>query len=268
MKLKLTICIFTLLAVASTGLAQKEKTIVISDSLNAHADKLIVKMFGVGVGVSKFKFGDYSIVKTKAGWGTSTEKSKIFNRKTETSSKQKAYFELVGPTADVAHVNTVHEIDSKALREWTWLSYSTQNSKFSIDEESELLFEENTYSAFIAINNDTSDVWSLVMITFSGSQVDPSSKPVALLSNGLRKIYLVPVTSNDRGDDKRLLPAFGYELRENGQALAALQFYGGGAWGGNKSIFWLPQDDEPKMKLLLAAALSAVLQHKMGHTGF
>ena len=32
--------------------------------------------------------------------------------------------------------------------------------------------------------------------------------------------------------------------------------------GVNQNIFWLPRDVDPKMKLVLAATLTAVLKHK------
>ncbi len=262
--------LFTLLAVMTLTLTTtaQERTIEISNSLKDRADILPVKMGVISMGVYKFKFGNYSVSESKMGWNVATQKGKMFNRKTESSSKQKFFFELNGPTDDVAHVNVVNTIETEALREWVLFSYTTDNFQFRIDEEAELLLEANSFSAVMTINSDTTDIWSLIMTTFKGSKVDEQYKSIALLTNGLRKIQLVPITSNEDGNDKRKIPGYGYELREDGQGLAALQFYGGGAWGANKNIIWLSRDVEPKMKLLLAATLTAVLQNKVGQMTF
>ena len=89
-----------------------------------------------------------------------------------------------------------------------------------------------------------------------------------MLTNGARKIFLVPVTSNKNGDDKRKIPAYGYELIENELALGAVQFYGGGIAGLNKNIIWIHRGLETKMKLMLAAAMTAVLQKMADNMSF
>jgi hypothetical protein len=59
----------------------------------------------------------------------------------------------------------------------------------------------------------------------------------------------------------------GYEFIENGQSLCALQYYGGGAFGMNKNIIWIRRNLEARMKLILAAAMTAVLQIKVTAPG-
>ena len=68
------------------------------------------------------------------------------------------------------------------------------------------------------------------------------------------------VTSNRYGNDPRSLPATGYEFVEGDQAIGALQYYGGGLWGMNKFMVWLYQDLDTDTKLLLAAAMTAVME--------
>jgi len=62
------------------------------------------------------------------------------------------------------------------------------------------------------------------------------------------------------GSDTRLFPALGYEFIENGQTLSALQYFGGGALGYNKNIVWIHNSLDEKVKLILAAASTAILQ--------
>ncbi len=71
------------------------------------------------------------------------------------------------------------------------------------------------------------------------------------------------VTSNRHGDDPRSLPATGYEFMEGDQAIGALQYFGGGLWGTNKNIVWIHQELDADMKLLLAAAMTAVLEAQL-----
>ncbi len=85
----------------------------------------------------------------------------------------------------------------------------------------------------------------------------------AFLTNGERKIFVIPVTSNKNGGDSRSFPAQGYEFVENGQSLGAVQYYGGGALGMNKNIVWIGNSLNEKMKLVLAAAAAALLQIKV-----
>ena len=84
----------------------------------------------------------------------------------------------------------------------------------------------------------------------------------SFLTNGERKIFLSPASSNKNGGDKRSLPALGYESIEKGQSLSAVQYYGGGLLGLNKNIVWLSKSSDEKMKLILAAASTAILQIK------
>lgn len=267
MKSTQAICMLVLISSAVAGFSQKPR-LMISDSLRSRADELPVKFKAISVSVVKLKFGEYSVGQTKMGWEKSTEKSKIFSRGVESSSSQMFSFELLGPMTDVAQVNAVTKVETKTLREWVYFSYTRNNFQFESSEDEELLLQANSFTALLTINKDTTDIWTLIMTSFMGSKVNDQYKRVAILTNGIRKIDIVPVTSNENGEDKRMMPACGYEFRENEKALAALQFYGGGMFGDNKNIIWLPREEDPKMKLLLASALTTVLEHKLNNPGF
>jgi len=59
------------------------------------------------------------------------------------------------------------------------------------------------------------------------------------------------------------LSALGYELIENDHVLLALQYYSGGVLGMNKNIVWIDNTLDPGMKLVLAAAATAIMQLKV-----
>lgn len=239
-----------------------QKNIVISDSLDANADKMNVKMGSQGMGkIWKFRFGDYAVVSSKMGWAKTSNKGNFFNTRTESKTTQKFSFVMAGITTDSARVNAADNIDVKQLQSIEVLPH------FSLGTN-ELQKESNNFSAFITINNDTTDTWALLMNVIRGTEVEGNHSFEAFMTNGVRKIFLVPVTSNKNGDDKRSIPASGYELIENGQAVGALQYYGGGMLGLNKNIIWIHRNLESKMKLILAAGITAVLQKKVDGMSF
>lgn len=239
-----------------------QKDIVISDSLNANADKMNVKMGTQWMGkIWKMRFGDYAVASSKMGWTTTSSKGNFFNTRTESKTTQKFSFTMSGATADVAQVNAADNIQVKELNEMEVLPH------FSIGNN-ELLKESNNFTAYITINNDSTDTWALLMNVIKGKEVQGNYNYEAFMTNGNRKIFLVQVTSNKNGDDKRNIPAAGYEFVENGIGLCALQFYGGGMMGANKNIIWIDRRLDTKMKLLLASAMTAVLQKKMNNMSF
>jgi hypothetical protein len=247
----LTGCIVLLSAFA---LAQK--TIIIDESLSANADKMNVKM-GLQVGeVWKFRFGDYAVVSPKLTVTTGTSKTNIWGSRTETKSKRKFLYSVKGPTPDTARVNAAQNIDVKTSQSIEILS----NISLGSDE---VLAETDNFVASITINEDGADTWTLIMnvVRRTGGE---GGKPKSFLTNGVRKILLIPVTSNKDGD-ARGTPALGYDLSENGQALGAVQYYSGGlfTFGVNKNFIYILRNLEPKMKLVLAAAMTAVMQVKV-----
>ena len=59
------------------------------------------------------------------------------------------------------------------------------------------------------------------------------------------------------------LPARGFEFWEAGQSLGAVQYYAGGVSGLNKNVVYLRRDLDPQMKLLLASAMTAIMEYKL-----
>jgi hypothetical protein len=232
--------------------AEAQKDIIISDSLTANAEKLNVKMGTQWFGkIWKFRFGDYAVVSSKLGWVTASAKENFFNTKTESKSTEKFSFVLTNKANDSALVNAANNIAIQSLHEIEIIPH------FSLGND-ELLKETHNFSAFITFNGDTTETWALLMNVTRGS--NSQGEYNAFLTNGERKIFLLPTTSNKNGGDNRSLPALGYEFIENDQSLSALQYYGGGAFGLNKNIIWITKNADQKMKLILAAASTAILQ--------
>jgi hypothetical protein len=246
---------FFLLMLAIANISHAQKDIVISDSLAVNSEKLKVKMGSQGFGkIWKFQFGDYAVISSKAGWTTTSTKGNFFNTKTESKSTKKFSFLMADKLNDTASVNAANNIATQSLQELQIFSNVFWGNN-------ELLHESQNFSAYITINGDTSKVWALLINIIRGSNAQGTYD--ALLTNGERNIVVIPASSNKNGSDSRSMPALGYEFIENGQSLSALQYYGGGIMGMNKNIVWLHNGLDEKIKLILAAASTAILQMKM-----
>ncbi len=235
-----------LLSFSLFSTAQKNN-IALSNNLAENADELKVKMGTQGFGkIWKFRFGDYEVVSSKMGWTTTSSKGSIFNLKTETSSSEKFSFVLANKSQDKAKVNAAKRMKMESLREIEILP--------SLTIGGDVLKESGNFTAFISINEDTTNTWALLMNVVNVNEGNNTYN--AYLTNGERKIFIIPVTSNDG----RSIPALGYEFVENGIPHCAMQYYGGGTLGMNKNIIWLGKQLDEPMKLILAAAMTALLQ--------
>jgi len=235
--------------------AQKQKNILLSEPLATNAQEMKVKMGTQWMGkIWNFRFGEYAVSSSKNGWTTTNSKSNFFNTKTQSISKQKFSFVLSQDERSNATVNAATQVTMEEL-------HSFQISPGLFVGRDELAAGSELFTAIITISTDTSTTWSLIMETSGGSQVDQKYK--AVLSNGDRNILIVPVNSNKYGDDSRSIPALGYELHETGSALSALQYYGGGTLGMNKNLMWIDKTLDQDIQLILAAAMTAILQVKV-----
>lgn len=231
------------------------QNIVVSDNLIANSEPLKVKMGAQGFGkISKWKFGEYSVVSSKAGWTKTTSKSNLFNTKTESKTTQKFSFIMCNKESDSALVNAAKNVEIKQVQGFEIFP------DFYLGEN-EVKLSANNFTATITINHDTTDTWILLMNSEWGSESENTGE--AILTNGITKYLIFSASSNSNGTDKRNIPAKGYEFREKDNAVLALQYYGGGAMGYNKNLVWIDNNQNQKMKLILAATATAIFQLKI-----
>lgn len=230
-----------------------QKTIIVSDSLSANAEKYNVKPGSQGPGkMWKVHFGDYGVVTSKMGWLTEKVKGNLLSTKIETASTQKFHFVFAGKTSDTAWVSAANNVVVKALQSLDLFPNFTLGTD-------EITQESKNFSAFITINQDTADTWALFLYQTRGTQAETSND--AFLTCGQRKIILSPVSSGKKSASPFSMQAEGYEFYENGHSLSALQYFGGMSM--NSNIVWLNKELDPTMKLILSAAMTAVLQVKL-----
>jgi hypothetical protein len=231
-----------LLAAPSVTAAQK--TILISDTLVANADKLKVNNPAQWMGrIAGWRFGDYAVATSKQGPVKSTTRQHFF--KADSSASEKFSFVLTNKTTDSAMVNAARNSTVKSLR-----SLDLGNG-WSIGRD-EVVSESDNLAAFITINRDTSDTWAFIL------GVTGSSSYTGFLTNGERRITVAVASSNRNALDLSGWPALGYEFLEDGRSLGAIQYFGG-LWRPAQFV-WLDRNLDARTKLLLAAAMTTVLQ--------
>jgi hypothetical protein len=233
-----------------TGFASAQKTIHISDSLAVHGDKFNVKLGSQGPGkIWKMHFGEYAVVSSKMGWTTGSSKANLFNTKVESKSTQKFSFILSNKSADSAWVSAAYNIQVRALQEIEVVAGFSWGSN-------ELLQESKNFSAFINVNQDTTETWALLIHVARGR--DSAGNYEAFLTNGERKIFISPVDQEKTGNNSFKQPPVGYEFFERGQSLGALQY--SSIMAMYDDIIWINRRLDSKMKLILAATMTAILQ--------
>ena len=57
-------------------------------------------------------------------------------------------------------------------------------------------------------------------------------------------------------------PAMGFEFIEDGHSHCAVEYFSSGISGMYKNTVWMDRDADPRMRLVLAAAMTAVLELK------
>ena len=212
------------------GSAKAQKNILISDSLAAHAEMLKVKMGGQGLGkMWKFRFGDYTVVSSKKGWTTGSITGSLFHTKTESNTTDKFSFILRNKTNDSARVNAASNILIQSLQQIEILPNFFWG-------ENELVRESRNFSAFININRDTIETWALFMNVARVHDKEASYE--AFLTNGARRIFISPTGGSKKNSNNP------------------------GAMAMNNNIVWMSRNLDDHMKLILAAAMTAILQLK------
>jgi len=225
-----------------------QHNIVISDSLAANADTLTVKRGGHWFGrIPKWRFGDYAVASSKLSPTGTRTKGNLFGTRTESRSSGKFSFVLTNGTGDSAsvqaeHTTTIHSLDNKSENGWAIPS-------------DDVWLDSEDGTAHITINGDTADSWALVLgVRVAHRRLHSETA----LTNGARKIVLADVSSDTHGRFDLRGVAGGYEFTEDGRSLGALQYFGGTL--GTTNIVWMLRSADARTKLLLAAAMTAVLQ--------
>jgi hypothetical protein len=239
------------------------KTIPISEDLAANADKLKVKMGAQWFGhIAKWQIGDYTVVSSQLGTTYSNSGTNFLKTKSDSGSSTKFSFVMSAKAAESVTVIAQHGFRTQSEHEFR-LTRSV-----SVGSEA-LIGEADIFTARIRVNADTSKwmLWKASTINAQGDSVFE-----AYLTNGERKIVIAPVMASLKGKHKKpsifaqlgakfVPPAMGYEFVEDGRSICAIQTYGGYQQDAGRMV-WMHRGLEPRDKLVLVAAITAILQYE------
>jgi hypothetical protein len=236
------------------------ETIAISDSLVAHADRLNIKVGGQWFGrISKWRIGDYAVVSSKLSATRIDSKSNLFKTKGQRHSTTKFSFVLCDGSTDSAAVSVVRH----AMVDSTHGFKVTKSVSLGSDD---LIQAFDSCTAVIVVNRDTTDTWTLYKV----STIAPEPRYEAYLTNGTRTVLLVPVRSKPAAEGAKrrwFTPsAVGYEFIEDARSLCALQT-SRNVPGKDSRLAWMHRDLDTTLKLVLAAAMTTVLEVQSSSTG-
>ena len=117
--------------------------------------------------------------------------------------------------------------------------------------------------ASISIDGEAPSTWTLLLNVNRGVAGLAEQAGTSWLTDGTREILITPLTSAGPSRSAFDLPARGYEFSDEGKAIGAVQYYAGGTLGLFKNGVYLRRDVEPQTKLLLAVAMTAIMQVKL-----
>ena len=237
--------------------AASSKTLPIDGDLRANADVL-----KVSVHVQKpnsiwdFRFGEYAVVSSKFGVTETTTSGKLFSPVEHSHTKQKFSFVMQGAGPSTAKVKAAQNVEADAFRDIE----VSPGVHVGIEPRSGIL---DNLVASIAIDGEASSKWTLLLNVNRSVAGIAEQTESSWLTDGTREILVTPLASEGPSKSAFDLPARGYQFSDEGNAIGAVQYYAGGSLGLFRNVVYLRRDIDPQRKLLLAAAMTAIMQVKL-----
>ena len=228
-----------------------QKMMKLDESLNANSEAMAVKMRGGSM--MKFDFGIYKTVSAKAGWTTTTSKSKLFSSVERSESKQKSSVVMTGKETDTATINISLNIKSEEVRQMV-ISFSKDRVAWEREEDPSKIKQTRNLVALITTNRDTI-TWNFIYVSRESTESRDLNESFAFVTDGNKRFDIKKVTVWDNGKSPALYSVVGFEFYEDGVAVAAVQ---NPMDTFQKKFVWLKKDLDEYMKLILATASSVL----------
>ena len=218
-------------------------------ALKANSEMVPVKTkAAVVVGnILKYKFGIYEVVSTKAGWVSSKNRKKLFDKVEKAKSKQQSSFVMLINDKD----SITGSLSINTQTNYLWERYLTlEKSKLAIRNEPELKSSTKNIIATISLPQDTTE-WNMIYV----SRINPDSSSrinkYGLITDGIITIEIGEVHQWENAKERVWQITKGFEFYLNEEAIAAVQtpmdtF--------QKKYVWLKNGLDDKYKNLIAAA--------------
>ena len=247
--MKFMIFFLLISAIATKGSAQK--IMLLNEKLKSNSEALLVKTRGGSM--MKFDFGIYKTVSAKAGWTTTTSKSKLFSSVERSESKQKSSVIITGNGPDTATINISLNIQSEEVRQMV-ISISKNRVAWEREEDPSKIKQTKNLVALITTNRDTV-TWNFIYVSRESTERTDQNESFAFVTDGNKRFDIKKVTVWDNGKPPTLYSVVGFEFYADGVVVAALQ---NPMDTFQKKFVWLTNDLDEYMKLILATASSVL----------
>jgi hypothetical protein len=241
--------IFFLLIAAFVLKGSAQKMMMLNENLKANSEPLSVKVRGGSM--MKFDFGVYKTVSAKAGWTSTTSKSKLFSSVERSESKQKSSVIMTGKEADTATINISLNIQSEEVRQMV-LSLSKGRVAWEREEDPSKIEQTRNVVALITTNRDTV-TWNFIYMSRESTESTDQNESFAFVTDGNKRFDIKKITLWDNGKPPTLYSFVGFEFYADDMVVAALQ---NPMDTFQKKFVWLKNDLDEHMKLILATASS------------
>jgi hypothetical protein len=253
MKSNLSVALMVIcLQVAFIQASFAQKTIKIDAQLKAKSQPMTVKRKGL-VNVGRYEFGIYKVISGKTGGQTTRTRSPFFGDNTSINSSENKSFVFINGTADTTIAN-IHITENIKTYDGNWFSRTFLNWNDSQIEKGQGIFE----TAFEFSADTTS--WKLAVIyplaieQNGNIYLDNNTKFKGVLTDTKTFIEIKEVSVNEDGKKAMLSPVLGYEFWLDSKSVAAVQVS-----PIHKSIVWISDDLDNRLKFILASGAVALL---------
>ena len=249
MKISNTILsVITLMLLSLPYISQND--IRISDSLLLNAEAIPLKLGNMDRrNNKKFQYGEYALVSHNKQLPKATNRQNLLGTKREINFNQKFSYLMINSENDSATIAAAHTRKSK----------TEKNMVLGVIDFGEYeLVKSDYFTAWISINHQQDESWTLLMGSTSGTEAEHTSE--SFLTNGKRNIQVVPVTGIRSGVNFLGVPALGLEFIEDGKSLCALQTFSG-KLSHEPNTVWIDKRLDPQTKLILASAMMVIAHH-------
>ncbi|WP_373521999.1 hypothetical protein [Aquiflexum sp.] len=240
--------------------AQAQKLMFISDDLQENGERFEVGMKGGG-GMIKYHYKSFKVTKSKAGWTKSKYRSKLFSPLETASSERKLSFEFVSDKGDTAWVNLNRNMNYEGINK-EGITFFGRNSSITLGSYQEVL--ENSDNLFGVIETNSQDsVWNFIISEKYGTKIGDRPIFVGWLSNGERRIDILPVFDYQNPGKKNVVDLMlgsefwlkGFEFVENARSLGAVQV------GPMRKMFivWFSKKNDPMTDFVIGSTFSALM---------
>jgi len=252
-------------AVVSPVVASSDKTIQIDEDLRVNAEVLKV-VLGTSTPAHQvnIKFGEYSVVSSKVREGRQTTTSEFLNPVAHTRIRNYFTFVLKDAASTTARVKAEWNILSEKPGQCLEIDLGIDvDIEYCLGDEEPKPGLHDLVVAAVQIDGEAASRWTLLLDVVRSESGLTERAGTSFLTDGSRQIVIRPATSAGPAKNLLDLPARGFEFWEAGQSLGAVQYYAGGALGLNKNVVYLRRDIDPQLKLLLASAMTAIMEYKL-----